>query len=88
MKYKKKNKINKLFIKSFHYYCRFVESQRSPSTDPLLLWMNGGPGCSSLEGFLNELGPLHVTNDGTSLYNNTYAWNRVIFFSFLNLKNK
>jgi len=23
-------------------YCRFVESANSPSTDPLILWLNGG----------------------------------------------
>ncbi|GIY95801.1 lysosomal protective protein [Caerostris extrusa] len=64
-----------------HYW--FVESQRSPSTDPVVLWLNGGPGCSSLEGFLGELGPLHVSADGKSLYNNTYSWNRVANVLFL-----
>ncbi|GIY64714.1 lysosomal protective protein [Caerostris darwini] len=64
-----------------HYW--FVESQRSPSSDPVVLWVNGGPGCSSLDGFLNELGPLHVAADGKSLYNNTYAWNRVANVLFL-----
>lgn len=67
--------------KFLHYW--FVESQRSPSTDPLLLWMNGGPGCSSLEGFLNELGPLHVSPDGKSLYNNTFSWNKEANVLFL-----
>ncbi|GFY50081.1 lysosomal protective protein [Trichonephila inaurata madagascariensis] len=64
-----------------HYW--FVESQRLPSKDPLLLWLNGGPGCSSLDGFLSELGPLHVSADGKTLYNNTYAWNRVANVLFL-----
>lgn len=41
--------------------CRFVTSQQTPATDPLVLWLNGGPGCSSLDGFLSENGPFHVS---------------------------
>ncbi|KFM77202.1 Lysosomal protective protein, partial [Stegodyphus mimosarum] len=67
--------------KFLHYW--FVESQRSPSSDPVVLWMNGGPGCSSLDGFLSELGPFHVLADGRTLYNNTYSWNRVANVLFL-----
>jgi len=54
-----------------HYW--FVESQNSPSDDPLLLWLNGGPGCSSLDGFLAEHGPFKVKDDFT-LETNPFSW--------------
>uniref|UniRef100_A0ACD5X743 Uncharacterized protein n=1 Tax=Avena sativa TaxID=4498 RepID=A0ACD5X743_AVESA len=38
------------------YY--FVESERSPSTDPVLLWLTGGPRCSGFSGFGFEVGPI------------------------------
>uniref|UniRef100_A0ACD5YEG4 Uncharacterized protein n=1 Tax=Avena sativa TaxID=4498 RepID=A0ACD5YEG4_AVESA len=38
------------------YY--FIQSERSPREDPLILWITGGPGCSALSGLLFEIGPL------------------------------
>ena len=38
----------------FFYY--FVESEGNPGADPLLLYINGGPGCSALNGFLYQIG--------------------------------
>lgn len=40
------------------YY--FVKSQSNPQVDPLILWMTGGPGCTSLTGFLYEIGKFHL----------------------------
>ena len=36
--------------KRIHYL--FVESRSDPSTDPVLIWYNGGPGCSSMLAFM------------------------------------
>ncbi|KAA0202018.1 hypothetical protein HAZT_HAZT009598 [Hyalella azteca] len=56
-----------------HYW--FIESQNNPATDPLLLWLNGGPGCSSLDGLLTELGPFTVNDDAATLTQNPFSWN-------------
>lgn len=59
--------------KRLHYV--FAESLDSPSTDPVLIWFNGGPGCSSLLGLMQENGP-RVINDGEDfLIKNTDTWN-------------
>ncbi|XP_036605975.1 lysosomal protective protein-like [Trichosurus vulpecula] len=60
--------------KCFHYW--FVESQGKPESNPLVLWLNGGPGCSSMEDLLAENGPYRINDDG-SLYTNPHSWNLV-----------
>lgn len=57
-----------------HYFYWAFESRGNPLTDPVILWLTGGPGCSSGLAILAENGPCHITPDGT-LYNNPYSWN-------------
>ncbi|NXQ12550.1 PPGB protein, partial [Peucedramus taeniatus] len=61
--------------KYLHYW--FVEAQSNPQNSPLVLWLNGGPGCSSMEGFLKEHGPFLIQPDGVTLKYNEYAWNKI-----------
>nr|CAB3234482.1 lysosomal protective protein-like [Phallusia mammillata] len=61
--------------KHFHYW--FVESQNNPQKVPLVLWLFGGPGCSSVDGVLSQNGPYRVNDDGKTLRNNLYSWNKI-----------
>ena len=68
--------------RNLHYW--FVESEQNPSQDPVFLWLNGGPGCSSLGGLLTELGPFRVNKTNPSqLYMNDHRWNLRGNFLFL-----
>lgn len=39
-----------------------------------VIWLNGGPGCSSEDGALMEIGPYRLKDDKTLVYNDG-AWN-------------
>lgn len=47
--------MNETHGKELFYY--FKELEGHPATDPVVLWLNGGPGCSSFDGFVYEQGP-------------------------------
>nr|GEW56363.1 putative peptidase S10, serine carboxypeptidase, alpha/beta hydrolase fold protein [Tanacetum cinerariifolium] len=68
--------------KALFYY--FTESPINSSTNPLLLWLQGGQGCSSLGyGAMMELGPFRVNADSKTLSRNKYAWNNISNVLFL-----
>ncbi|GAA5836024.1 hypothetical protein JCM9279_002166 [Rhodotorula babjevae] len=58
-----------------HLFYWFFESRsKHPEKDPLVLWLNGGPGCSSMTGLLFELGPCRVENGGANTSFNPHSW--------------
>ncbi|XP_006650145.1 serine carboxypeptidase 1-like [Oryza brachyantha] len=74
--------VNATSGKALFYY--FVEAVQDPSTKPLVLWLNGGPGCSSLgDGAMLEIGPFFVNSDNRTLSINRYAWNNVANMLFI-----
>ncbi|KAF7356332.1 Carboxypeptidase [Mycena venus] len=46
------------------------------SSEPWGIWLNGGPGSSSMVGFFLENGPVRIAADGTISQNN-YSWDKV-----------
>jgi len=60
--------------KSLHYV--FVESESDPANDPVVIWFNGGPGCSSMLAFMQENGPIAIDDGEDYIKTNPYPWNQ------------
>ncbi|KAJ2390810.1 hypothetical protein GGI05_003121 [Coemansia sp. RSA 2603] len=59
-----------------HFFFWFFEARKVKREDaPIILWLNGGPGCSSFTGLLMELGPCRVSPGGNGTDYNRYGWN-------------
>eukprot|EP00475_Leptophrys_vorax_P033926 TRINITY_DN5413_c0_g1_i1.p2 TRINITY_DN5413_c0_g1~~TRINITY_DN5413_c0_g1_i1.p2 ORF type:complete len:481 (+),score=93.43 TRINITY_DN5413_c0_g1_i1:1740-3182(+) len=65
-----------------NYFYWFFESEGNPTTDPVVLWTNGGPGCSGFLGLFTELGPIRPDNEGALLLN-PYSWTKLANFIFI-----
>lgn len=57
-----------------HYFF-FPQNGSTYSSSPLLLWFNGGPGCSSLLGALYEHGPFIFADAFAIFIKNKFSWN-------------
>lgn len=60
-------------LKNYFYW--YFESRNDPENDPIMLWMTGGPGCSSQIALFHENGPCKVNIDGKTTSLNPHSWN-------------
>jgi len=66
--------VNGSYNNGTHLFFWMFESRSKPATDPLIIWLTGGPGCSSLTALFFENGPYTINTD-LSLKINPYSWN-------------
>lgn len=52
------------------------------NTTPVIMWLQGGPGCSSMTGLFFELGPLRVAKDCVP-YKAALSWNKYYHLLFV-----
>ncbi|GJT77461.1 peptidase S10, serine carboxypeptidase, alpha/beta hydrolase fold protein [Tanacetum coccineum] len=74
-------------VQLFYY---FVESQRNPQKDPLLLYLTGGPGTSGILSLFYQIGPLkfeftNSTRSEVKLELNPYSWTKTANVIFIDL---
>ncbi|KAL6619504.1 hypothetical protein ACP70R_034643 [Stipagrostis hirtigluma subsp. patula] len=68
--------------RALFYWLQEAPEEEQPA--PLVLWLNGGPGCSSVAyGASEELGAFRVRPDGATLFLNEHRWNTVANILYL-----
>ena len=74
-------------MSTLHYWFAAYEGKDDWRTKPVVLWLNGGPGCSSMDGLFLELGPLRVApgspNGKARLERRPSSWHRAAHALFL-----
>lgn len=53
----------------------YFDSRSDPENDPVIIWLNGGPGGSSMMGLFNEMGPCWLEPGASDTVPNDFAWN-------------
>lgn len=59
-----------------HIYFHLIRNKHIGETEKTIIWFNGGPGCSSFDGALMEVGPIRlIPGSGGKLKVLEGAWN-------------
>ena len=67
----------------FYVYMPSQNGTDEENKQPLLLWLNGGPGCSSFIGMLTEIGPVVTKLYSNQWFKNEYSWNKNLNVLFI-----
>ncbi|KAL0343803.1 UNVERIFIED_CONTAM: Serine carboxypeptidase-like 25 [Sesamum angustifolium] len=74
--------VNEVAGRALFYW--LTEAVQEPLSKPLVLWLNGGPGCSFLAyGASEEIGPFRIDKNSSGLYLNKFSWNKLANLLFL-----
>ncbi|KAM5581205.1 hypothetical protein ABKV19_010436 [Rosa sericea] len=66
------------------FYWLTEAAVKDPLSKPLVIWLNGGPGCSSVAyGASEEIGPFRINKTASGLYLNKFSWNTEANLLFL-----
>ncbi|KAK2765261.1 carboxypeptidase s1 [Colletotrichum kahawae] len=66
----------------------FFEARKAPENAPLAIWLNGGPGASSIMGLLEENGPCFVNEDSKTTRLNPWSWNSEVNLLYIDQPNQ
>lgn len=76
---------------SINTFFWFIEARQTPEAAPLTIWLNGGPGSSSMFGLFSEVGPCEVVQMADGRYGTqmrTFGWDRASNILFIDQPNQ
>ncbi|OQS02124.1 serine carboxypeptidase-like family S10 [Thraustotheca clavata] len=65
----------------FYWFFEARKNDLSLTGIPLIIWLNGGPGASSMTGLMTEMGPYRIDSNG-QLTSHPYSWTNVAHMLF------